>query len=75
MLQAAAAALWSIAFKSVQLKQSAGEAGAFLLLAQAARAHRTDVEVLPHVFIAISNLAVKPDAGRAVVSPPRRTPL
>ena len=51
LVKATAAALWSIAFKSVDLKAAAGNSGAFLLLAQSARMHRTNVEVLPHIFI------------------------
>ena len=56
LAKSAATALWSIAYKNVALKASAGKSGAFILLCSAARMHRTKLHVLPHIFVALGNL-------------------
>ena len=67
LAKSCAMALWSIAFKNVVLKSAAGQSNAFMLLAQAIRVHRSDVSVLPHLFIAACNLCVNhaPNQGWA----------
>jgi hypothetical protein len=65
-------ALWSIAYKNVALKASAGKCGAFILLCSAARMHRSKPHVLPHIFIALANLCANHapnqiEAGRSEV--------
>jgi hypothetical protein len=72
LAKSAATALWSIAYKNVKLKSSAGKCGAFILLCSAARMHRTKTDVLPHIFIALANLCANHgpnqlEAGRSEV--------
>ena len=72
LAKAAATALWSIAYKNVALKASAGKCGAFILLCSAARMHRGKPAVLPHIFIALANLCAnhaqnQVEAGRSEV--------
>eukprot|EP01052_Picozoa_sp_SAG31_P038611 SAG31_NODE_5193_length_2689_cov_1.305019_1_plen_896_part_11 len=66
LVEAGCSAVWSVSFKNVRMKNRAGDVGVFSTLIDLIREHTTELELLPHAFVAIGNLSANHAVNQAL---------